>query len=88
MAERGISLSEVISTNESGQCIEDYKDDHPFPSALIPLKINGRFVHVVIAIDEKNDWGYIITAYEPDSQHFLPGYLKRKSKGEPNGKDK
>ena len=80
-------MSEVISTIESGQCIEDYNDDHPFPSALLAMNINGRFVHVVISIDEKSGWGYIITAYVLDSQHFLLGYLKRRSKGEPNGKD-
>ena len=63
------------------------REEYPFPSALLVLNRNGRVIHVVIAVDENGKWGYIITVYRPDSQHFLSGYTKRKSKGEPNGKD-
>jgi len=48
-------MIEVISTIGSGQCIEDYPNDNPFPSTLLALKLNGRFIHVVIGIGEEND---------------------------------
>ena len=77
MAERDISRVEVLETVVSGECIEYYVDDFPFPSALFSKIVNDRPIHVVAAIDEEQKWGFIITVYEPDLQHFQLGFMKR-----------
>ena len=82
MAERDISRSHVLETIISGKCIEYDAEDFPFPSALFSESFDNRPIHVVAAIDEKEKWGFVITAYEPDLQHFQSGYTKRKEKGD------
>ncbi len=82
MAEREITQADVLETIISGKCIEYYADGFPFPSALFSMDHNGRSIHVVAAIDEEAKWGYIITAYVQDIQHFMPDYLTRRSEGD------
>ncbi|MBC8466100.1 DUF4258 domain-containing protein [bacterium] len=82
MVERGITQSMVLETIESGHCIEDYEDDYPFPSALFARNFNSVTIHVVAAVDNVDKWGFIITVYKPDWQHFQPGFMKRKTEGE------
>ncbi len=84
MDERNISQLEAIETIQKGLCIEFYPGDYPLPSALFSANINNRWIHVVASIDVKNDWGYIITVYEPDLVHFKPGFLERKRKDSNN----
>jgi len=77
--ERGISRNEVKQTLLKGELIEEYHDDHPFPSGLFFNTNEGKPLHVVAAIDIENEWCYIITAYRPDSEHFEQDFKTRKS---------
>ncbi len=59
--------------------IEDYPDDTPYPSALYLGWIKGKPLHVVAALDAVHEWAYIMTAYEPDLEHFeADGKTRRK----------
>ena len=78
MLERGISRSEVFEALLSGEEIENYPDDTPFPSALF-LGWKGRDpLHVVVALDSMNQEAYIITTYQPDLEHFEANFKTRK----------
>ncbi len=49
LAERGMAQKDVLAVLQSGQPIEDYPDDTPFPSALFLGFISGKPLHLVTA---------------------------------------
>ena len=63
--ERGILLRDIRAAVMSGQIIEQYPNDFPFPSCLICgcTQIN-RILHVVMS--DEGSSSRIITAYYPD----------------------
>ena len=69
MLERGISRDEVKKVILSGEIIEEYPNDYPFPSCLM-FYTDIKSLHVVLSIDETHHAAYIITAYQPDLNHF------------------
>ena len=70
MIERGISRNAVKHILCHGEIIERYPEDHPFPSILIFGVMDETPLHAVAAFDEPSETIYVITAYEPDQQHF------------------
>jgi hypothetical protein len=69
MLQRQIATDDVINCIMSGEIIESYPDDYPFPSCLIfGYTINNKILHVVVGNDNKV--AYIITAYYPDNVKF------------------
>ena len=50
----------------------------PYPSALFFGWAEGKPLHGVVALDETNEWAYVITAYEPDLEHFEADYRTRR----------
>ena len=63
-----------------GECIEDYPDDYPFPSGLFFGWHEANPLHVVAALEETSPRVYIITAYEPDVEHFENDFRTRRKK--------
>lgn len=78
LTERGISQTAILDVLSSGEPIEDYPDGFPYPSALFLGWWEDRPLHAVAALDMENKWAYIITAYEPDLDHFEPDYKTRR----------
>jgi len=74
MRQRNIRLQDIKRTIESGEIIEQYPDDYPFPSCLI----NGENMHIVCSKGEGRL--YIITAYRPSLEKWEVGYSIRKEK--------
>ena len=62
-----INEMEVFEAIQSGEIIEEYPDDEPYPSILIyGSTLQGRPIHVVCAYASEDDLGIVITVYEPD----------------------
>ena len=78
MFERSISKDYVRSALKSGVAVEVYENDFPYPSALICLHIDNRFIHVVAAKNSE-DTCVIITAYIPDKNKWNETYTGRVS---------
>lgn len=78
LAERNILQEEVIKALQSGEVIEDYPDDKPYPSSLFLASAHNVPLHVVASFDEGNKLAYIITAYRPSAQSFESDYRTRK----------
>lgn len=79
LAERNISVSDVIRCIASGEIIKQYEDDKPLPSCLILGKSDGeKYIHVVISHDE--EYIYLITAYCPNSEQWEPDYKTRRGR--------
>jgi hypothetical protein len=77
---RSIPRYAVLQILRLGECIEDYPDDHPFPSGLFFGWHQDKPLHVVAALDETARLVYIITTYEPDQEHFEADYKTRRKK--------
>lgn len=78
MYTRMISEEDVEIVIRTGEIIEYYPDDHLYPSALFFGDLNGRLLHVVVAFNRAYDEVIVITAYEPDENHFESGKIRRK----------
>jgi Domain of unknown function (DUF4258) len=76
LVSRDISRSTVLNILRSGECIEDY----PFPSGLFFGWHGAKPLHVVAALEETSPRVYIITAYEPDLEHFENDFRTRRKK--------
>jgi hypothetical protein len=81
MMERGISREIVKEILLTGELIEDYPNDKPYPSALFLGWSKGEPFHVVTALDSESEYCFIITAYKPDLEHFESDYKTRRQHG-------
>ena len=80
LIERGLTIGDVMQCIASGEIIEQYEDDTPFPSCLVlGLTMSRRPVHVVVSHDD--GFIYLITAYLPDTQKWSSDYKTRKEQG-------
>ena len=62
-----IAEEEVYQAMQSGEVIESYEYDTPYPSVLILGRTNaGRPIHIVSAYSGEDDLAIIITVYQPD----------------------
>ena len=75
-AERGITISDVIDAINSGEIIEQYPEDYPFPSCLILGNSNEKIIHIVASIDD--GIMYIVTAYIPSADKWENDLKTRK----------
>ena len=76
--QRNISIEDVRYVLTSGEVIEDYPEDEPYPSFLI-LGWRGSWpIHVVAAYNIADDEIIVITVYEPDKSQWEVGFKRRK----------
>ena len=70
MAERGILVQDVIDTVASGEAIESYPNDKPYPSTLSLAMVSRMAtpLHVLWAMDPTTRKIIIITTYVPDDR--------------------
>ena len=76
MFERDIFESDVEKAVASGEIIEEYSDDKPYPSFLV-LSIGVKPLHVVFAKNKEDNEFIIITAYYPDQAKWSDDYKTR-----------
>ena len=77
LEQREITVDDIISCIQSGEIIEQYPDDYPFPSCLILGSAqSGLPLHVVIGTDMETIW--IITAYYPDKDSWSSDFKHRR----------
>jgi len=63
---------EVYEAILSGEIIEDYPEDMPYPSCLVFGRTRrGRPIHAVCAHAPEEDKAIIITVYEPDPDRWI-----------------
>ena len=75
--QRGISVDDVKAAILSGEIIEEYPEDYPYPSCLLAGKnICGQFLHVVFGFGENELW--LITAYKPSKEKWESDFKTRK----------
>lgn len=73
-----ITDQEVYEAISSGEVIETYYDDKPYPSVLIfGMTKTNRPLHIVCAYNNEDNRAVIITVYHPDSNRW-EDYRRRK----------
>ena len=78
MFQRKISEEAVAQVLDTGETIEHYPDDTPYPSMLVLGWLGSRPIHVVVADDAVNETRIVITAYQPDAQEWEGGFRRRR----------
>ncbi|MCH8061937.1 MAG: DUF4258 domain-containing protein, partial [Chloroflexi bacterium] len=67
----------VVRVVRTGEIIEEYPDDSPYPSRLV-LGMQGlRPIHVVVADNMEDRILLVITVYEPDSSQWTRDFRRR-----------
>jgi Domain of unknown function (DUF4258) len=79
MIERHIRRADALEVLLSGELIEEYPEDQPFPSELFLGWTQSRSLHVLAAFDDGHDQVFIITVYKPDLAHFEPNFKTRRA---------
>lgn len=79
LRQRKIGQADIRKCVMTGEIIEQYPDDFPFPSCLIcGDDINGEPLHVVIS--DEGTMSRVITAYRPNTEKFETDLKTRKEK--------
>ena len=78
MAQRGVSEEDVMHVLLTGETIQFYADDTPFPSELILGWREGRPLHVVVATDTTQRRKIVITVYEPHPGQWEADFRRKK----------
>ena len=78
MFERNVSVEDVRIVVDSGETIEDYPEDRPYPSRLVLGWRGSRPLHVVVADNMSENRVVAITVYEPDAALWELDFRRRK----------
>jgi hypothetical protein len=78
MFQRHFNEEVVRRALESGEVIEEYPDDKPYPSNLILGWVESRPIHVVIADNDGSQESIVITVYEPEPDKWEADFKRRK----------
>ena len=79
LMQRGIFQASVVQAIRSGEIIEQYPNDYPYPSCLLLGTTEaGEALHIVCGIGEGEVW--MITAYHPDPDEWESDLKTRRAK--------
>ena len=65
-----IKVQEVVEAIHTGEIIEEYLDDKPYPSVLIFGKSRKKPIHIVCAYSDEDNVAIIITVYRPNPDRW------------------
>jgi len=77
MFQRKIGVEEVRQVIATGETIETYPDDKPFPSRLILGWDGPRPIHAVVAKNATDEEDIVITVYQPNATEWDAGFRRR-----------
>lgn len=78
MFERAITKEDVRQALETGEAIEAYPEDQPYPSRLVLGWVGTRPIHIVVADNLVQQETIVITAYELDPAKWQAGFQRRR----------
>ena len=77
--QRDITYIDIKHCVMTGQIIERYPDDYPYPSCLLlGVSVNNKYLHIVVSVNAGLLW--IITAYYPDTDKWESDLKTRKGR--------
>lgn len=78
MFQRQIDAADVRQVLTTGEVIEEYSDDTPYPSRLMLGWCGLHPLHVLVADNTDARETIIITVYEPEPDRWEPGFKRRR----------
>ena len=78
MFQREINEQDVREVLATGETIETYPDDIPYPSRLVLGWRGLRPLHVVVADNSAAQERIVITVYEPNAQQWELEFRRRR----------
>ncbi len=78
MFERGITADDVRHVLETGDIIESYQEDQPYPSRLVLGFVGNRPLHVVFADNKQDNQMIVVTVYVPEVDQWDETFRTRK----------
>ena len=78
MFERRITEDDVGHVLATGEVIESYESDTPYPSRLILGFCGPRPLHVVVADNQQDRETIVITVYEPEPAQWDSSFRRRR----------
>ena len=79
MFERSISRSDILQTIQSGERIEDYPHDTPYPSVLLLGFAGATPIHTAVAREAATGRCIVVTVYVPDPARWSPDFRVKKT---------
>jgi len=80
MFERGISLADVREIVESGETLNEYPDDIPYPSKLILGYRGNRPIHLVLGYNGIEQMCIVITVYQPSKDIWENDFKQKRNR--------
>jgi len=80
MFERGISLADVREIVESGETLNEYPDDIPYPSKLILGYRGNRPIHFVLGYNGIEQMCIVITVYQPSKDIWENDFKQKRNR--------
>lgn len=80
MFARTITADQVQAVIDGGESIASYPEDRPYPSELLLGFPEGRALHVLLAYNEENRTGYVVTAYVPEPDLWTADFKRRRAR--------
>lgn len=77
MFQRRITEEDVRHVLQTGEVIDRYPDDTPYPSRLVLGFCGARPIHVVAADDSQTELTIVISVYEPDPARWDVTFRRR-----------
>lgn len=77
MFQRGVTVEDVRHVLATGETIEEYPDDTPYPSRLVLGRVGSRPLHVVFAENQPSQEIIVVTVYEPDPDRWDSDFSRR-----------
>ena len=78
MFQRQINIDDVRHVLATGEVIEDYPDDIPYPSRLVLGWCQSRPIHLVVAENAETQETIVVTVYQPDPTQWETGFRRRR----------
>jgi Domain of unknown function (DUF4258) len=75
---RFIRREAILESHASYEILEQYQEDKYFPSFLIRSVFRNDVIHIVFAVDQKEDNVRIVTAYLPDPAEWEEDFRTRR----------
>jgi hypothetical protein len=77
MQQRGIKIKDILDCIISGEIIEYYESDYPFPSCLV-LGFTGKNMGIHVVCDIGQEYVWMITTYYPDKDEWYEDLKTRR----------
>ena len=79
MFKRDIRISDIKEALDSGEIMQKYPDDKPYPSKIVLSYKDKLPLHVVYAFNEADNEIIVITAYHTDPSIWEDDFKTRKN---------